>query len=393
MNDQPNLFDAPGTLTVDVGEGVLSAYEATRLEAGDIVTCDAIAGDPVILRFNGVFLAQGEIVILGDLFGVRLYSLDRPIPRGAPTSRMEDILELLPTAIRIGCVEATLGELGGAVPGTIISLGIPFSSETDATLMIGGIPAARGKVAAYFESMAIRLAESVTSASDGDRAVRSTGYHLRRDLMPEKLKDYDFRRPDKFSSVTIRKFADVHGLFHRNLSEQVRGFNGFSLSAVDQMTFGELAERVDESGVVHAVMRVASWPPGNSQLHPYAGTLIEPRSAGNRVSDESRAMVAKIAQGGDRLERKAVFLSTPSRSAIATAIDEDPDVVAGSLRAAWRSHVDLNLHLDSAPAGFDTIDLIHEREMVITARFEQGTDWFELAYPYLTLDPIMDVLR
>ena len=40
------VFDELGILTVDVGDGVLSAHEVTQLAVGDVVKVDQIAGDP-----------------------------------------------------------------------------------------------------------------------------------------------------------------------------------------------------------------------------------------------------------------------------------------------------------------------------------------------------------
>ena len=64
-----------------------------------------------------------------------------------------------------------------------------------------------------------------------------------------------------------------------------------------------------------------------------------------------------------------------------------------SLRAAWRNFVELNLQMNKVSRDFGDIDLIHRREMIILAAFSQGDDSFLLVYPYLTLDPIVDVLR
>lgn len=53
MND---LFTTKGTLTVSIGEGCLSSFEASTVKKGDIVRTTRIAGTPLMMHFNGMRL-------------------------------------------------------------------------------------------------------------------------------------------------------------------------------------------------------------------------------------------------------------------------------------------------------------------------------------------------
>jgi hypothetical protein len=159
------------------------------------------------------------------------------------------------------------------------------------------------------------------------------------------------------------------------------------------MTFDEMLADLQQADAVHGVMRVEAWPPRDEDIHPVGGPLIESRATTRRVGGEARTLIAKLAQAGDSLERKLVFVTTKQTSPIARAMESDRDFVPGSLRAAWRNLVDLNLHMHTVSSDFADIDLIHGREMILTVTFRKADDSFVLVYPYLTLDPMMDVLR
>ena len=256
-------------------------------------------------------MAQGEIVILDDLFGVRVYSMTRPIQRAVPASRVEDVLEVLPTAVRLASLQLTLAELTGARQGAIINLGVRYSEDVDAELLVAGAVAGRVKVAVHYENMAIRLVEVAPSPLEA-RGVRSTGYLLGRDLHTDYVKDYNHKRPDKFSSVTIRKFRDIHHLFLRNLQAHTGALDGYQLAAVDQSTFEELLDQIRRPDAVYGVMRVEAWPPHQLDVHPVAGPLIEARTTPLHVSEESRAFSAKLAQGGTTWSRSWSCWPPPS---------------------------------------------------------------------------------
>lgn len=142
-----------GLLSVDLGNGWLSGDEAKSIKKNDIVRINSFAGDSQILRFNGHFMASCEMVILGDIWGVRIVNYDEPPVRHRMPPVPGALTEVLPVSVRLGSVQMSLEELEPLCPGSIISLGKKYSEEEDAELLIAGIPAAKGKVVILWEEL------------------------------------------------------------------------------------------------------------------------------------------------------------------------------------------------------------------------------------------------
>lgn len=58
-----------------LSETTMSVAKLNELKAGSIVPLDTLLSDLVELRVNGVRVAHGELVAVGDKFGVRIVSL------------------------------------------------------------------------------------------------------------------------------------------------------------------------------------------------------------------------------------------------------------------------------------------------------------------------------
>jgi flagellar motor switch protein FliN len=69
------LRDVNLELTVELGRTRMAIGEIMELGQGSIIELDKLAGEPVDVRVNGVLLAAGEVIVLDDVFGVRLTRL------------------------------------------------------------------------------------------------------------------------------------------------------------------------------------------------------------------------------------------------------------------------------------------------------------------------------
>ncbi|MEM9435468.1 MAG: flagellar motor switch protein FliN [Pseudomonadota bacterium] len=58
-------------VTVEVGQTQVTLQELIRLNEGSVVELDRIAGDPLDILVNGTPIARGEVVVVGDKFGIR----------------------------------------------------------------------------------------------------------------------------------------------------------------------------------------------------------------------------------------------------------------------------------------------------------------------------------
>lgn len=75
------IMDIPVQLSVELGRTKLSIRNLLQLAHGSVVELDAMAGDPMDVLVNGTLIAQGEIVVVNDKFGIRLTDIVTPAER------------------------------------------------------------------------------------------------------------------------------------------------------------------------------------------------------------------------------------------------------------------------------------------------------------------------
>ncbi len=66
------LQNIPVTLPIEVGRAVIKIRDLMRLTQGSVVELDRIAGEPLNLLVNNTVVAQGEVVLVNDRYGIRL---------------------------------------------------------------------------------------------------------------------------------------------------------------------------------------------------------------------------------------------------------------------------------------------------------------------------------
>ena len=66
------LDELPVTVEAVLGIAQVRVGELTQLKRGDSFTLEQSLADPVELRLNGVTIAYGELVAVGENFGVRI---------------------------------------------------------------------------------------------------------------------------------------------------------------------------------------------------------------------------------------------------------------------------------------------------------------------------------
>ena len=66
------LQNIPVTLSIEVGRAVIKIRDLLRLTQGSVVELDRIAGEPLDLLVNNTVVAQGEVVLVNDRYGIRL---------------------------------------------------------------------------------------------------------------------------------------------------------------------------------------------------------------------------------------------------------------------------------------------------------------------------------
>ncbi len=73
------------TLTVEVGQTEIKIRDLLRLNEGSVIELDRLAGDPLDILVNGTIIARGEVVMVGERFGIRFSEIV------SPEKRMENL--------------------------------------------------------------------------------------------------------------------------------------------------------------------------------------------------------------------------------------------------------------------------------------------------------------
>ncbi|ERE48932.1 Flagellar motor switch protein fliN [Cricetulus griseus] len=79
--DLDTLKDVPVQMTVELGRTRLTIKELLQLGQGSVVELSALAGEPLDILINGHLIAQGEVVVVGESYGVRLTDILTPSDR------------------------------------------------------------------------------------------------------------------------------------------------------------------------------------------------------------------------------------------------------------------------------------------------------------------------
>jgi flagellar motor switch protein FliN/FliY len=80
-NDIDMILDIPVQMTVELGRTKIPIRNLLQLAQGSVVELDGLAGEPMDVLVNGCLIAQGEVVVVNDKFGIRLTDIITPAER------------------------------------------------------------------------------------------------------------------------------------------------------------------------------------------------------------------------------------------------------------------------------------------------------------------------
>lgn len=87
MQDIQMVLDIPVQLSVELGRTKVPIKYILQLAQGSVVELDALAGEPMDVLINGYLIAQGEVVVVNEKFGIRLTDIVTPSERMRRVSR------------------------------------------------------------------------------------------------------------------------------------------------------------------------------------------------------------------------------------------------------------------------------------------------------------------
>ncbi|MCL2240546.1 MAG: flagellar motor switch protein FliN, partial [Defluviitaleaceae bacterium] len=66
------IMDVPLELTVELGRTHKKISEILEFSPGTIIELERLAGEPIDILVNGKFVAKGEVVVIDEMFGIRI---------------------------------------------------------------------------------------------------------------------------------------------------------------------------------------------------------------------------------------------------------------------------------------------------------------------------------
>jgi len=76
------LDDVQVNVSAELGRMTLTVGEFLRLHEGSVVGLDRAAGETIDVLVNGVKVARGEVLVINDLFVLRVHSITQPQASG-----------------------------------------------------------------------------------------------------------------------------------------------------------------------------------------------------------------------------------------------------------------------------------------------------------------------
>ncbi|MCP9267783.1 flagellar motor switch protein FliN [Xenorhabdus sp. XENO-1] len=87
LSDIDLIMDIPVKLSVELGRTKMTIKQLLRLSQGSVVPLDGLAGEPLDILINGYLIAQGEVVVVSDKYGIRITDIITPSERMRRLSR------------------------------------------------------------------------------------------------------------------------------------------------------------------------------------------------------------------------------------------------------------------------------------------------------------------
>lgn len=76
----PFLHRIPVTLTLEAGSARITLQELAALTPDSVVALDTPVGEPLTIKVNGTAIGKGEVVVMGDAYGLKVVELQAQLP-------------------------------------------------------------------------------------------------------------------------------------------------------------------------------------------------------------------------------------------------------------------------------------------------------------------------
>ncbi len=195
-----------------------------------------------------------------------------------------------------------------------------------------------------------------------------------------KVRIYDFRRPDKFTSDYIRTLQMIHETFARltstMISAQLRTMASFHVASVDQLTFEEFIRSISNPTTLAVV-----------EMNPLAGSAII-----EICPQISFAIIDKLFGGygnASGIDRELTDIELSALESVFIGM-------ISNLKYSWGNIINLKAGLQNIETNPQFAQIVPPDDMIALITLESGigevVGFINLCLPYITLEPVIKKL-
>ena len=196
----------------------------------------------------------------------------------------------------------------------------------------------------------------------------------------EKLKVYDFKRPDKFSKDQVRAIQMIHESFARQmttvLSTLIRSIVSAEVASVEQLAYEEFVNYMVQPTVI-----------GMIEMHPFEGSMLM------EINPSLVFTIIDRMLGGRGTFSIGVRELTDIEK---TVIERVIMRILELLEDSWSTVVDVRFRFESMESNPFFVQICSPSDMVLVVimklRISDVEGMVSLCFPYFLMEPIMDKL-
>ncbi len=397
-----NFYDKKGTLEFILGKGFISLYEAVNLKPGDIFKIDNTAGFIHTACFNEETYFYGEILVVDDFFAFLVGDNEnsRGLVPGSPGA-VDDVCEILPSRIVLGRISVSLDELRGITKGTFIGLEKRYSLEENVELIVAGEKIAEGVTVVIDENFGIKITR-VYSKPDINVPIMSSGYKIDPDSSRQKVKIYDYERPDRFSLQEILNIENIHQLFLENMKLAIPEIKNYKTTSVDQMTIVELLDSIKSEDINYWIIETDPRPELNDKyfrpLGKKPGKLVLFQEDTINPVAVDKDFLNRLDKYTEYIVKRQILIATTRKSPLRNikTIENVDELVLAPLRNGWKNITNIHLKCIAIHNNPEKAKIVPPNDMIITVEISDKNDpesKLIIVYPYITIEPIIYMLK
>ena len=408
-------LDKEGELSVIMVKGFISLYESCNLKKGDVIQLSTIQSNPLSLYFNGIFLGKGEVVILGkfvskfdsniERLGIRLYDLNDHDTTNTFPGAMDKLLDIVPVYLELDKIQISLNDLKGLGVPSFIGLEKEYNKEEDVELLAAGQPIAYGKLIVVNDNFGIRITK-VYYKNNPDIPFRSSGSIIDVNSGDYAIRDWNFKRPDKFSRNQILSIKNIHNVFVNNLKLLIPDIKKYKVERIDQIVFCEIYDEI-KTNHAYITFRNETRPMAVSSMDVVK--LKSKKDIPKYYIQQKRSKfkppcyliehLKKISNKEIKVRWESLILLAIYKKSHLAKLNTENKInksILESLQNAWKTIGNINFRLKSMLESFEKAKIVPDNDMCISIKIidesNPGANMI-IIYPYITLSPYLDLLE